>query len=139
MFLHLMTAPWAETSRWRTHLPLYYTIIVVFFRLWVLILISANNKEIIIINNWLNYRLKLVFWVFSTWHSKLINCKWLQYLYINVLSGYGFVDFENTAEASSALKALQGMGMQVQMAKVGPVRNKNWIWPILWQTVTFPI
>ena len=36
-------------------------------------------------------------------------------------SGYGFVDFENGADAQKAMDALQSTGIQAQMAKVSKV------------------
>lgn len=37
----------------------------------------------------------------------------------NIVSGYGFVDFESGECAEAAVKALQAKGVQAQMAKVG--------------------
>jgi hypothetical protein len=35
-----------------------------------------------------------------------------------LVAGYGFVDFESAPAAEAAVKALQAMGMQAQMARV---------------------
>lgn len=56
------------------------------------------------------------------WMPSLISffntCTILILIEFFVLSGYGFVDFENPQDASIALKNLQAQNMQVQMAKV---------------------
>lgn len=40
-------------------------------------------------------------------------------MFVFVLLGYGFVDFDNPAAAEGAVKALVAKNIQAQMAKVG--------------------
>jgi hypothetical protein len=44
-----------------------------------------------------------------------------------LVTGYGFVDFETAPAAEAAVKALQAMGMQAQMARVNEYTPCNLI------------
>lgn len=58
-------------------------------------------------------------------HGKITSTKAILDKNTNLCKGYGFVDFESPEAAEAAVKALQGQGIQAQMAKVREVKQQE--------------
>lgn len=68
----------------------------------------------------------------------------VEYSLLNIVTGYGFVDFELAQDAEKAVKALQAQGIQAQMAKVRTsclmvfILTSN-AWVLLYHTINIGI